>query len=127
MVEEAERFKEDDEKAKELIDSRNNLENTIYQFKNTLSDEKMATLIDTSMKEELTKVVEENISWLENNQMASKEEYDNKLSEFQEAMKPLQEKMMSNMQGTNGVPENMPKTNSTNETKYSAPNIEEVD
>ena len=127
MVEEAERFKEDDEKAKELIDVRNNFENTIYQFKNTLYDEKMATLIDTTMKEELTKVVEENVSWLENNQMASKEEYSTKLSEFQEAMKPLQEKMMSNMQGMGGMPQDMPSTKPSDETTHGGPKIEEVD
>ena len=35
---------------------------------------------------------------VENNQMASKEEYE-RLKKFQEAMKPLQEKMMAGMQG----------------------------
>ena len=137
MVEEAEKFKEDDEKAKQLIDVRNNFENTIYQFKNTLNDEKMVSLIDISMKEELTKVIEENLSWLENNQMASKEEYDSKLSEFQEAMKPLQEKMMSNMQGMGGanmpdgfpggMPQDMPSTKASDETTHGGPKIEEVD
>ena len=134
MVEEAEKFKEDDEKAKQLIDARNNFENTIYQFKSTLSDEKMSSVIDASMKEELTKVVEENVSWLENNQMASKEEYDSKLSEFQEAMKPLQEKMMAGMQGMNmpegfpgRMPQDMPSTKPSDETTHGGPKIEEVD
>ena len=131
MVEEAERFKEDDEKAKQLIETRNNFENQVYQFKSTLNDEKMATLIDTSMKEELTKVVEENVSWLENNQMASKEEYESKMREFQEVMKPLQEKMMAGMGMPGGfpggMPEDMPSTKSSDETTHGGPKIEEVD
>ena len=95
MVADAEKFKEDDEKAKETIDARNNLESTIYQMKSTLSDEKMSSLFDGELKDSLNKIIDENVSWLESNQMASKEEYDKKLSEFQEAMKPLQEKMMA--------------------------------
>jgi hypothetical protein len=35
------------------------------------------------------------VKWLEHNQTASKEEYEYRLKNFQEAMKPLQEKMMS--------------------------------
>tara|TARA_E500000178_G_C17031393_1_gene760767 strand:- start:11 stop:1927 length:1917 start_codon:yes stop_codon:yes gene_type:complete len=123
MVEEAERFKEDDEKAKELLESRNNFENQIYQFKSTLNDEKIASLIDESMKEELTKVVDENLSWLENNQAASKEEYDSKIKNFQESMKPLQEKMMASM-----PPSDLNKTENTNtESSSNSPNIEDVD
>jgi L1 cell adhesion molecule like protein len=147
MLEEAERFKDDDEKAKQLIETRNNFENQVYQFKSTLNDEKMSSIIDEAMKEELTKVIEDNIVWLENNQMASKEEYDSKLSEFQEAMKPLQEKMMAGMQGMEGMPqgfpggmpqgfpggmpqgfpEDLPKSKPSDETTHGGPKIEEVD
>ena len=121
MVEEAERFKEDDEKAKELIESRNNFENQIYQFKSTLNDEKMSELIDESMKEELTKIIDENLSWLENNQAATKEEYDSKIKNFQESMKPLQEKMMGSMPQSD-----FNKTENT-ESSSNSPNIEDVD
>ena len=83
----------------------------------------MASLIDESMKEELTKVVDENLSWLENNQAASKEEYDSKIKNFQESMKPLQEKMMANM-----PPSDLNKTENTNtESSSNSPNIEDVD
>ena len=121
MVEEAERFKEDDEKAKELIESRNNFENQIYQFKSTLNDEKMSALIDESMKEELTKIIDEHLSWLENNQAATKEEYDSKIKNFQESMKPLQEKMMGSMPQSD-----FNKTENT-ESSSNSPNIEDVD
>ena len=97
MVADAEKFKEDDERAKETIDAKNSFENNVYQMKSTLSDEKMSSLIDEELKTDLTKIIEENMSWLENNQMASKEEYENRSKKFQDDMKPLQEKMMASM------------------------------
>ena len=118
MLADAEKFKEDDEKAKQLIESRNNFENLVYQMKSTLNDEKMASVIDSSMKEELTKIVDEATTWLDNNQAASKEEYESRMKEFQESMKPLQEKLMAGMGG--GMPGEMP-------GGESGVNIEDVD
>ena len=135
MVADAEKFKEEDERMKQLIDARNNFENIVYQFKSTLNDEKMASVLDSSMKEELTKLVEENVSWLENNQMASKEEYESRMKEFQEAMKPLQEQMMAGM-GAGGMPGGMPDFDSVpdnapkkanDETTHGSPKVVEID
>ena len=124
MVEEAERFKEDDEKAKEIIDSKNNYESLVYQMKNTLNDEKTSSIIDTSMKDELNKIIEEHISWLDGNQMASKEEYNEKKIEFEKSMKPLQDKMMAGMQGN--MPE-MPKSYQSDETTHGSPKVVDID
>ena len=103
MVADAEKFKDDDIKAKLVIEARNNFENLVYQFKSTLNDEKTASQIDESLKENLASIIEENIKWLENNHKVSKEEYEGKLKTFQEDMKPLQEKMMPP-----GMPPGMP-------------------
>jgi L1 cell adhesion molecule like protein len=108
MLADAERFKEDDEKAKQTIEARNNYENLVYQFKGTLNDEKIASQIDESLKEKLTNIITENVKWLEHNQNASKEEYEYRLKNFQEAMKPLQEKMMSGQGMPGGMPGGMP-------------------
>jgi len=109
MVADAEKFKDDDEKAKQLIEARNNFENLVYQFKSTLNDGKTASQIDEALKEKLTTVIDENIKWLEQNHHASKEEYEDKLKTFQEEMKPLQEKMMAGtgggMPGFGGMPQ----------------------
>ena len=76
------------------------------------------------LKEELNKVIEQHSNWLNNNQMASKEEYDSKKVEFDNAMKPLQEKMMSNMSNMS----NMSKEKSSNENDVEKElNIEDVD
>ena len=144
MVEEAERFKDDDEKAKAVIESRNNFENIVYQMKTTLNDEKLSSVVESSLKENLLKIIDENVSWLENNQMASSEEYDNKMKEFQEEMKTLQEKMMAGMSGMSGMPDmaniagmagmadiagmaGMSDMAKNDETTHGAPKIEEID
>ena len=118
MLADAERFKEDDEKAKQTIEARNNFENMVYQFKGSLSTEKIASQIDESLKENLTNIIDENVKWLEHNQTASKEEYDYRLKNFQEAMKPLQEKMMSGQ----GLPQDFEKSD-----KSSEPSIADID
>ena len=106
MISDAEKFKEEDEKAKELIDSKNNYENFVFQMKNSLNDEKISSLLDDSMKTELNGVLDEASTWLDDNQKASKEEYDSRLEELKEKMKPLQEKLMAGMGG--GMPGGMP-------------------
>ena len=116
MVADAERFKDDDIKAKQVIEARNNFENLVYQFKSTLSDEKIASQLDEALKEKLTSIIDENVKWLEQNHHASKEEYETKLRTFQEAMKPLQEKMMPP-----GMPPGMPPPPSSD------PDIADVD
>ena len=121
MLADAERFKEDDEKAKQTIEARNNYENMVYQFKGTLSTEKTDKQIDESLKEKLTNIIDENVKWLEHNQTASKEEYEYRLKNFQEAMKPLQEKMMPET----GLPQDFSKYAST--TQSNDPSIADID
>ena len=90
---------------------------------------KMNTLIDENMRKELNKIIQEHSTWLENNQMASKDEYDSRKKEFEEVMKPLQEKMMAGMQGMGGMPDmsQMPKSESTSETTHGTPKVVDID
>ena len=133
MVADAEQFKEDDEKAKEIIDARNNFESLVYQMKSTLSDEKLSSIIDSELKTELEKVIEENTNWLDSNQMASKEEYESRTKDLQEKMKPLQEKMMAGMSGMPNMPDmsdmsdDLPKTNPSDETTHGTPRFVDID
>ena len=121
---EAEQFKEDDEKAKEIIDARNNFESLVYQFKSTLNDEKLSSVIDENLKTELTEIITENTKWLDNNQMASKEEYETRSKELQNKMKILQEKMMPNMPN---MPTDLPNTYSSDETTQGSPKVVDID
>ena len=55
MVNEAEKFKGEDEKVKKKIEAKNGLENYCFQMKNTLSDEKLKD----KFTEDDKKVIEE--------------------------------------------------------------------
>lgn len=118
MIADAELFREADETAKAIVDARNNLEGMVYQMKSALSDEKIASQIDETMKTELTAVIDEQATWLDANQMATKEEYETRAEELKTKMKPLQDKMMAEMPTAPDVP--------SQETPHSV-NIDEVD
>merc|ERR1712225_110571 len=83
MVEEAERYKSEDEANKDRIEAKNGLENYAYNLKNTMDDEKLKDKIDASDKDTITKKCDEMISWLDANQTAEKEEFEEKQKELE--------------------------------------------
>ena len=131
MLADAERFKDEDERAKQVIESRNSYESLVYQMKSTLDDEKITSMLDKTLADELNATIKQHSDWLENNQMASQEEYDKRKQELQDAMKPVQEAMMAGMGGMpGGMPEGMPggmPPKNNEETTYGGPKIEEID
>lgn len=72
MLNEAEKYKDEDQKARDRIESRNKLESFLYNMKSSMPEEKKAEMGD---------IIEENLKWLESNEQASKEEYDAKFEE----------------------------------------------
>ena len=87
MVDDAEKYKKDDELIREKLENKNNLENMIYTTRNAYS-EKLKALAedDTIQKENYNQKVEklnEISTWLENNTDASAEDFKNKIDEVQ--------------------------------------------
>lgn len=70
MVNEAERFKDEDEKRKKLIESKNALENYCYSIKNTLEDAKIKDKFTDDDKKTINEAVSETQSWLDSHQDA---------------------------------------------------------
>ena len=103
MVEEAEKYKEEDNKAKDRVESRNMLEHYLYQVKNTINDEKMKDKFTEDEKEMLTDKITEMQTWLEGNFDAEKEEYDNRRKELEELYNPIISKSAGG-----GMPSGMP-------------------
>jgi len=90
MVEEAEEFAEEDKKIKERIDSRNSLETYAYNMKNTVSDsDKLGDKLEESDKSTIQDAVKEVLEWLDENQEADKEEYEEKLKEIEGICNPI--------------------------------------
>lgn len=87
MVKEAEEFAEEDKKLREKIDARNKLETYIYNMKNTVND-KLAEKIESEDKEKMESALKEALEWLDDNQNAEKEDYDEKLKEVEAVCNP---------------------------------------
>ncbi|KAG9353908.1 hypothetical protein JZ751_012032 [Albula glossodonta] len=90
MVNDAERFADEDKKLKERVDARNELESYAYSLKNQAADkEKLGGKLSPEDKETLEKAVEEKIEWLESNQDAETEEFQAKKKELEEVVQPI--------------------------------------
>ncbi|KAK8603513.1 hypothetical protein V6N13_095991 [Hibiscus sabdariffa] len=90
MVREAEEFAEEDKKVKERIDARNSLETYVYNMKNQINDkDKLADKLEADEKEKVETAVKEALEWLDDNQSAEKEDYEEKLKEVEAVCNPI--------------------------------------
>jgi len=93
MVNEAEKYKVEDEKIKKKIEAKNGLENYAYNMKNTLSDDKVSSLLDADERSAIEKACEDAIAWLDKNQLAEVEEFEHKQKEIEGICNPIITKM----------------------------------
>ncbi|KAJ8539236.1 hypothetical protein K7X08_013488 [Anisodus acutangulus] len=89
MVQEAERYKAEDEAMKKKVEAKNALENYAYNMRNTIRDGKL----DPSEKQKTEKAVDETIEWLDRNQLAEVDEFEDKLKELENLCNPIIAKM----------------------------------
>jgi L1 cell adhesion molecule like protein len=109
LVQEAEKYKAEDEAHKKKVDAKNGLENYAYNMKNTISDEKVADKIDPEDKKKIETAIEETISWLDNNQLAEIDEFEDKTKELEGLCNPIIQKMYAAAGGApGGAPGGMP-------------------
>lgn len=101
MVQEAEKYKADDEQLKKKVEAKNALENYAYNMRNTVREEKVGAAIGAEDKEKIEKALHEAMEWLDHNQQAEVEEYEHKLKELEELCNPIITKMY---QGAGGAP-----------------------
>lgn len=102
MVQEAEEFAEEDKKVKEKIDARNSLETYVYNMKNQVNDkDKLADKLEADEKEKIETAVKEALEWLDDNQSAEKEDYEEKLKEVEAVCNPV---ITSAYQRSGGAP-----------------------
>ena len=90
MVKAAEKYKEDDEKNKQLIEAKNELENYLYNTKNSLSTKSEGAPENfDEIKAQIDPVVDEALKWFEDNPKLDIQEYKNKQKECEDKIKPL--------------------------------------
>ena len=103
MVQEAEKYKEEDEAHLKKVEAKNSLENYAYSMRNTINEEGVKDKIDAADKESIEKAVNEAISWLDGNQMAEQDEFEDKLKELEGICNPVIQKMYA-AGGGGGMP-----------------------
>ncbi len=121
MVQEAEKFKEEDQKIQNRIESKNQLEGFIFQLRTITDNEMMKEKLDESENEQIKKTIEETDQWLMNDEL-TKEEYDEKYNELNQQLNPILMKIQSNPAGEQ--PQQSP---FTTEQPASGPVVDEVD
>lgn len=104
MVQEAEKYKEDDEKQKDRIKAKNDLESFAFNLKQTCEDEKLKDKIPAEDREKLESKVKETLAWLDGNQMAETDEFQDKQKELEALSAPIMTKMYQSAGGAGGVP-----------------------
>jgi len=127
MVREAEQYAEEDAKAKERIDAKNQLESYCYQMKNTIEEDKFKSAVSEDEAKAIKDKVEETMTWLETAEHAEKEEFDSMEKELQAVCNPIITKMY---QAGGGAPGGMPgggMPGGGDDAPAGGPTIEEVD
>ncbi|XP_050428728.1 heat shock protein 68-like [Adelges cooleyi] len=121
MLNEAERYKEEDEKQKVKIAAKNQLESYVFGVKQALdgAGDKLNESEKNTAKQECDTVIQ----WLDSNQLAEKEEYEYKLKEIQSKCSAL----MMKMHGGQAGGAQMPGSGSFPEAQSRGPTVEEID
>ncbi|OMO85623.1 Heat shock protein 70 family [Corchorus capsularis] len=89
MVQEAEKYKAEDEQVKKKVEAKNALENYAYNMRNTVKDEKLAGKLSPADKQKIEKAIDETIEWLDRNQLAEVDELEDKLKELEGLCNPI--------------------------------------
>merc|ERR1712130_1001248 len=104
MVNDAEKFKDEDNKQKDRIASKNGLESYCFNMKTTIEDEKMADKISEDDKKKITDKCDDAIKWLDANQLAEVEEFQEKQKEVEAVCNPIITKLYQSAGGA-GMPD----------------------
>jgi len=91
MVAEAEKYKAEDEMHKGKVESKNALENYAYNMRNTVRDS--GVKLGEEDKKTIEKAIDDAIHWLDANQLAEKDEFEDKLKEVEAVCSPIISKM----------------------------------
>jgi len=105
MVQEAEKYKGDDDAQRDRISAKNSLESYCFNMKSTVEDDKVKDKISADDRKAIMDACDEAIKWLDSNQLAEKEEYEHKQKDVEKVCMPIVTKMYG---AAGGAPGGMP-------------------
>lgn len=127
MVQDAEKYKAEDEEHKKKIEAKNAVENYAYNMRNTMNDTNVGGKLDADDKKTIEDAVEAAITWLDGNQTAEVDEFEDKLKELEGVCNPIISKMYQNAGGAPGADMGGAPGAEDAGGASSGPKIEEVD
>ncbi|KAH0872202.1 hypothetical protein HID58_069564 [Brassica napus] len=83
MVQEAEKYKSEDEEHKKKVEAKNALENYAYNMRNTIRDDKIGEKLAAADKKKIEDSVEEAVQWLDGNQTAEADEFEDNMKDLE--------------------------------------------
>ncbi|KAJ7048233.1 hsp71-like protein [Mycena amicta] len=102
MVNEAEKYKEEDEATAARITSKNSLESYAYNLRNLVTEKKLADKFEPADKTKLETAVNEVINWLDASQEGSKEECEEKQKELEATANSIMQRLYGSSVGMPG-------------------------
>jgi heat shock protein 1/8 len=120
MVEEAEKFKAEDEAIMKKVEAKNKLEGAVYGMKQALGEDKLKEKIPADEMTKLNEFVEETLKWMESEH--DQAEYEEKLAELNKTFQPMKYMTPEGGMPTEGGMPPMPE-----QTETKQPRVEEVD
>ena len=127
MVQEAEKYKAEDDANKHRIEAKNALENYVYSLKTSIGSDEVKNKIPLDDKKALENKMQEIINWIDDNKTAEKDEYEDKQKELESVAMPILQKLGAGTgTGTADDTQDMGRASSTFHEE-SGPTIEEID
>merc|ERR1712232_1523175 len=126
MVADAEKYKGEDDKQKERIAAKNGLESFIFNLKSSLDNEEIKSKLSTEELSGAQSALDDALKWLDANQLAGKEEFEDKQKELERMSKPIMSKIYGGGEAGESCGQQQQRSTS-NSNGGAGPTIEEVD
>merc|ERR1719373_875945 len=120
MVADAEKFKGEDDKQKERIAAKNGLESFIFNLKSSLDNEEIKSKLSSEELSGAQSALDDALKWMDSNQLAEKEEFEDKQKELETMSRPIMSKIYGRAGGQSCGQQQQ-------RSSGSGPTIEEVD
>ncbi|XVF83644.1 hypothetical protein PTKIN_Ptkin16aG0506400 [Pterospermum kingtungense] len=89
MVQEAKKYNLEDEEQKKKVEAKDNLENYAYNMRNTVRDEKIGSKLNRPDKRKIEDAIDGAIQWLDGNELAEADEFEDKMKELENICNPI--------------------------------------
>uniref|UniRef100_A0A2C9JK13 Heat shock protein 70 n=1 Tax=Biomphalaria glabrata TaxID=6526 RepID=A0A2C9JK13_BIOGL len=93
MLSEAEKYKDEDKRQQERVSARNQLENYVFSVKQAV--DAAGEKLSSNDKDTVLNVCNSTLKWIDNNSLADKEEFEDKLKEIQKVSSSVMAKLHS--------------------------------